>query len=191
MKRFTIALTLSVFLCSSAAIADEDLSAKVTTYRSAIKTLMGKLKPEMKGAMMTGGPVKAMDVCHTKADSISAKVSEQLGFSIKRTSLKPRNSNNAPDAWERAVLVKFEERKALGESPKTLEFVDVVENNGQRQVRYMKAIPTRGVCLMCHGSKIAPPISAKIKKLYPEDQATGFKLGDLRGAFSITEILSK
>jgi hypothetical protein len=44
---------------------------------------------------------------------------------------------------------------------------------------------------MCHGSNIASPIAAKINKLYPNDKATGFKLGDLRGAFSITETLSK
>lgn len=190
MKHFTIAIALSAFL-SSSAIADEELSAKVTTYRSAIKTLAMSLKFELKTALRAGGPLNALSVCHTKAAPISSQVSKQVGFSVKRTSLKPRNSNNAPDDWERAVLEKFEQRKAQGENPKQLEFVEMVENNGQRQVRYMKAIPTRGVCLRCHGSEIAPKVMNKLQELYPNDKATGFKVGDLRGAFSITETLSK
>ena len=190
MKRFTIAIALSAFL-SSSAIADEDMSARVMKYRSAIKSLVMSLKSELRRAMRAGGAINALDVCHTKAEPISSKVSKQVGFSVKRTSLKPRNSNNAPDDWERAVLEQFEQRKAQGENPKRLEFVEVVENNGQRQVRYMKAIPTRGVCLRCHGSEIAPKVMNKLQELYPNDKATGFKVGDLRGAFSITETLSK
>jgi hypothetical protein len=30
-------------------------------------------------------------------------------------------------------------------------------------------------------------VTAKLKALYPGDLATGFKLGDLRGAFTITQ----
>jgi len=195
MNRFSIVIALSV-LVSSCSAPDSDmdkeiLAKKVTTYHSAIKTLGMKLKFELKTAMRAGGPLNALDVCHTKADPISAKVSEQVGFSVKRTSLKPRNSNNTPDDWERAVLEKFEQRKAQGENPKTLEFVEVVKNNGQRQVRYMKAIPTNGVCLNCHGSEIEPKVMSKIQELYPNDKAIGFDSGDLRGAFSITETLSK
>jgi hypothetical protein len=54
----------------------------------------------------------------------------------------------------------------------------------------MKAIPTGEVCQTCHGVEIAPPVSAKIRELYPQDQAIGFKTGDLRGAFTITQSLS-
>ena len=45
------------------------------------------------------------------------------------------------------------------------------------------------VCLQCHGSPekdIAPATMAAIKKLYPEDKATGFQLGDLRGLWRVT-----
>ena len=194
MKRISIAIALSALVSSCSApdsALDKEILAKVTTYHSAIKTLGGSLKSELKTAMKAGGPLNALDVCHTKADPISNKVSEQVGFSLKRTSLKPRNSNNAPDDWERAVLEKFEQRKAQGENPKTLEFVEVVENNGQRQVRYMKAISTGGACLKCHGSKVDPQVLSKIKELYPDDKAIGFQSGDLRGAFSITETLPK
>ena len=44
-------------------------------------------------------------------------------------------------------------------------------------------------CLACHGSKIAPEVSDKLKALYPKDQATGYKTGDIRGAFSIRQTM--
>lgn len=60
-----------------------------------------------------------------------------------------------------------------------------VEEQGGAAFRYMRAIPTGGVCLACHGSDIAPEVKAAIAAAYPQDQATGFKMGQLRGAFSI------
>jgi len=43
------------------------------------------------------------------------------------------------------------------------------------------------VCLQCHGepAKLAPGVAEALKELYPDDQATGYSLGDLRGAISI------
>ena len=32
-----------------------------------------------------------------------------------------------------------------------------------------------------------PDVVAKLEELYPEDTALGFEIGDIRGAFSITQ----
>ena len=53
----------------------------------------------------------------------------------------------------------------------------------------MKAIRVSAPCLTCHGSEIEQDIQDELKKLYPEDKATGYQAGDLRGALSVTEIL--
>ena len=53
----------------------------------------------------------------------------------------------------------------------------------------MKAIPTGELCLLCHGETIDPDIAAAIDKAYPEDQARGFSLGDIRGAFTLSKPL--
>lgn len=190
MKRFIYCLALSSLILSHFAVADSyDENAKKATYRSAIKELGSTLKSELMTAMKAGGPVKALGVCHTKVPEISTQISEKFGLNITRTSLKPRNANNAPAPWEELVLKQFEERRAAGENPKTLEYFEMIEKDGQRQIRYMKAIRTGAPCLTCHGSEIEPDIQDKLKELYPEDKATGFKAGDLRGAFSITETL--
>jgi hypothetical protein len=55
-------------------------------------------------------------------------------------------------------------------------------------LRYMKAILMSGLCLACHGSKLADDLSNKVNELYPNDQATGFKLGDICGAFTLQKI---
>jgi hypothetical protein len=53
----------------------------------------------------------------------------------------------------------------------------------------MKAIPTAAVCLVCHGETVEGALGEKIKALYPQDRATGYRLGDIRGAFTITQPL--
>lgn len=189
MKRLALTLALSCLLCIPISCSTEntDDATKIATYRNASKTLMGALKSELMAAIKLGGPIKALEVCNTKAPQVTEKTSKKIGFYVTRTSLKPRNVDNAPDDWEKAVLEQFEQRKSQGEDPKTLEFYEQIENQGQKLWRYMKAIPTAEVCLICHGANIAAPVKAKINELYPEDKAIGFHVGDLRGAFSITE----
>ena len=134
--------------------------------------------------MKQGGPMAAVGVCNQRAPEIAAQLSEETGFELSRTSLKPRA--NPPADWERAVLEDFEARRAAGESPQAIEWHEVATVDGKPHLRYMKAIGTKGVCLTCHGSDLDPALQAKIETLYPDDQATGFEKGDIRGAFSIT-----
>ena len=85
------------------------------------------------------------------------------------------------------MLEDFEQRRAAGDDPATLIRYEVVETDGLREFRFMKAIPTGEVCLACHGSNIAPNVSARLDALYPDDRARGFAVGDLRGAFSVRQ----
>ena len=98
MKRFIfLSIALSRLILSNEAVADGyDINTKKATYRSAIKELGSTLKSELMAAMKAGGEVKALGVCHTKASEISTKISEKVSLNISRTTLKPRNANNAP-----------------------------------------------------------------------------------------------
>lgn len=162
--------------------ADDVAAAKAT-----IAALGGTLKGELMAAMKEGGPVAALSVCNEKAPALTAKVSEEKGMQVSRTSLKYRNSDNAPTEWQKVVLENFESRKANGEDPKTMAYSEVVDVNGQKEFRFMKAIPTDGACLACHGGTLSPELAEKVKTLYPQDLATGFNLGDIRGAFVVTK----
>ena len=183
MKRTLIAIGIASLLAAPAYAGEP--SKEVMESRAAIKQLGGTLKGELKAAMKQGGPTEAIKVCNTVAPAIAADISKKNGFDVARTSLKPRNAGNAPDAWETKVLQSFEDRKAAGENPGKMEFSEVVDMDGKKTFRYMKAIPTGKVCLNCHGTEIKPGVIKQINALYPEDKATGFKEGDIRGAFTI------
>ncbi len=188
MKKIVL-LSLLASLCA-APVGAENLPPRVDASRAAIKAYFGELGGELKGALKRAGPLEAIKVCNSKAMAITRVHSEQNGWQIGRTSLKPRNSANAPDAWERSVLEEFEARKAAGENLKKMEHYEVVTQNGKQLFRYMKAIPTaEKPCLACHGSRIKPKIAEVLDRLYPQDQARGYKAGDIRGAFTITQAM--
>ena len=169
--------------------ASVDTASLKQEGRQLAARFLGSLKPELQKAMKAGGPTHAIEVCHVKAPQITRQLSQESGWQLRRTSLKVRNPDNAPDAWERRVLAQFEQQKAQGADPRQLEYGEVVTENGQRVWRYAKAIPTGPVCTVCHGQKVAPPVMEKIRTYYPSDQATGFKPGDIRGMFSFRKVL--
>ena len=177
-----ITLVLSVVSC-----ARQDTGPLVESSREASLEFMQNLKATLVQSMQAGGPVNAVAVCNTAAPLIAQDISQRKGWSIARTSLKVRNPRNAPNDWERKVLIDFESRQSQGEDPASLEYHEIVKQDGKKIFRYMKAIPTAGVCLVCHGEKIEAALGEKIKALYPRDQATGYRVGDIRGAFTITQ----
>ena len=140
-------------------------------------------------AMKEGGPARAIEVCRDRAPKVASEISGESGWTVARTALKVRNPKNAPDAWEKKVLEEFAARAAAGEDVATLERSEVVEAGGTRAFRFMKAIRTGEPCLACHGASIRPDLAAKVKALYPEDSATGFSAGGLRGAFTLSKKL--
>jgi hypothetical protein len=160
-------------------------SQDVLEARSLVKAFGSDLKSVLMTTMKTEGPIKALAVCNTEAGPIAKKHSALSNWTIGRTSTKVRNSDNAPDQWESTVLAQFEQRKAAGEDVTTMEYSAMVKSGDKNVYRYMKPISTAGGCLVCHGKNIDNNITDKIKSLYPNDQATGFSLGDIRGAFSL------
>lgn len=157
--------------------------------RGLVKEFVGALKGELKAAMEKGGPVNAIGTCNEKAPEIADRKSQQFQWKMARTSLKLRNQDNAPDAWEQKVLESFEKRKAAGEEVAKIEHGEIVDKDDKAVFRYMKAIPAGKACLKCHGEAIDPEVAEKLDELYPDDKARGFKEGDLRGAFSFEKAL--
>jgi hypothetical protein len=180
---------LLIGLMASPVVAAEENVQLINETRAAMKALGGELKATLQSTMKSDGPLKAITVCNEKAPELAKKISAEKGMEVGRTSLRVRNELNAPDPWELAVLEQFEHRKAEGEAVAGIEYSEITQLNGNKAFRYMKAIPADDVCLMCHGKQIADNLSAEISKLYPNDRATGFSKGDIRGAFSVTKIL--
>lgn len=164
-----------------------DIEQLTQQSREAIKTLGGELKHTLQTSMKAGGPVESISSCQSEAPQISNKIFDEKGMSVARTSLNYRNPENKPDDWEKFVLEQFESRMVAGEDIQSMEYSELIVHDGDKIFRYMKAIPTAEVCLNCHGSNVSPPIAKKINSLYPGDKATGYMVGDIRGAFSVIQ----
>jgi len=182
-------LFIGLMSMTSAAFADElnereQAADKVTGQF--IKQLGGALKKEMKA----NGPVQAISVCKDIAPSIANQLSNENGWSVSRVTTKTRNSLlGAPDVWERKTLAEFEAAAAKGEKYSEMKKTAVVDEEGQFYFRYMKPLAIQPVCLGCHGSEeqMSAPVKDELVKLYPFDQAKGYKEGELRGAVSIKQ----
>lgn len=186
MHRTILALGAILVIVAPSAMAQE-LEQRTAESRAVAQAFSQELRELLMQAIKAGGPAEGIAVCNTAAPEIAHSHAEAQGWSVGRTSLKVRNPDNAPDPWESAVMQQFEARKAAGEDSAALEFAEIVATADGEVFRYMKAIPTAEPCLACHGSNIAPDVAAKLQELYPEDQATGFAAGDLRGAFTIEQ----
>lgn len=167
-----------------------DLEKTLEAARQTVQRFKDRLKGELAAAIRSEGAANAISLCQTIAPDISTELSDNSGFEVLRTALKLRNPENAASPWELEVLKTFQEKAAAGADPDKLEhFAEVVTPEGDRLWRYMRGIQTGEVCLSCHGTDIKPDVKAELVRYYPDDKATGFKLGELRGAFSLVKLI--
>jgi len=171
------ALVGAVFIISTSLSVAEPSQEQA---KQTIKAFANDLKTTLVTTMKSQGPVAAINVCNVSAPAIAEQHSGDA-YVISRTALKVRNPENKATPWQQAILKEFEQRLAAGASMDTLDKVEKREDGWY----YMKAIGTGKPCLACHGSELNPAVKSKLAELYPNDQATGFKQGDLRGAFVV------
>jgi len=144
------------------------------------------LRPRLKQAMAEGGPAGAIAVCADVAPAIADSLSARSGWNVKRVSLKSRNASRAvPDEWERAVLLEFDRRQVAGEDAAGISFGEVVSG----RYRYMQAQGVEPLCLLCHGKSLADDVKQTLRQYYPDDWATGYSQGQVRGAISLSRPL--
>jgi len=187
----SLSLSLSLSLLLAACQHHPDINARQQATlqhqaASIVKQFVDLLKPQLKQALQHGGPAHAIEICSKTAPALAVQLSKKSGWKIKRVSLKARNHHTAiPNAWEASVLQQFDRDRTNGRSPANM----VASRVGGGTYRFMKAQPVVPVCLLCHGEHISPDVAAALKHYYPKDQAKGYKLGQIRGAFSLTRQL--
>lgn len=174
-----VALSLLTLAGTAGAASFDELKAEAAAL---VPPFQQHLLQTVKQAMQEGGPTHAVESCQLLAPQIAAEHSK-APWRVGRTALKVRNPENAADAWEREVLEEFASRAQAGEPLQGMHKAQVVEG----EFRYMQAIPTGEPCLACHGPAIKAELASLIEQRYPADQAYGFQLGELRGAFSLRQ----
>ncbi|MCC6201838.1 MAG: DUF3365 domain-containing protein [Gammaproteobacteria bacterium] len=184
MQRYLISVLIC---CSLTGPVHADDAAWVAEARQVATSVPPKLLAMLSTEIAKGGPEGAIAVCKEQAPRLAQEAAAASGWNIRRVSLRNRNPQAVPDAWERAALEEFDRRAAAGENPAALEKAELVTEEGRQMMRYMKALPTQELCLACHGpaDKVTPAVSAQLKSLYPDDRAVGFAVGEIRGAMTI------
>lgn len=142
------------------------------------KVLAGHLIP----AVQEHGTEYALEFCNVKAYPLTDSMAVELQASIKRVTDQPRNPANTANEAELKYIeqAKAELNEAGDISPK-------VHQLGDRVIGYYPIV-TNQLCMQCHGdpdTQIAESTLTKIRELYPEDQATGYSEGELRGIWVV------
>ena len=185
MKHLAVTVLLLAMAGAAGAAEPAPPTNAVAECRTAALQLGRGLRERLEKALREGAPVDAISVCQQEAPALGRQVSGQTGLRVGRTALRVRNPDHAPDAWERGVLEQWNKLPAGTDLTKLETSAFVTGPDGVQELRYMKAIPTEALCLACHGEPIEPTLSVRIRSLYPTDQATGFRNGELRGALTV------
>lgn len=155
---------------------DSGADAAIERGKAELKPFKQQLMAALK-AGLTEGPARAIDACRIDAPAIADGLTmEQV--QVGRTSHRLRNPDNAGPAWATAVLDEYlaEEGEWL---PRRVKLAD-------QRVGYVEPIVTQPLCLACHGTALAAPVAEALTTHYPEDRATDFAVGDLRGVFWVS-----
>jgi len=134
---------------------------------SAQKALQGKLL----GAIQEGGIPYAVDFCHVAALPLMDSLSQKFDVEIRRVSHRVRNPEDAPRDYEAPILEAYVYNFEEG-----LEMNDNVQKVGD------------ALCLNCHGqpgTQVQEATLLALQEKYPNDNALGHELNDLRGIWSI------
>jgi hypothetical protein len=162
--------------------------------RDTAAAMLKELGQKLQAALANGGPENAIAVCNVEAPAIAERLSREEKITITRVGTRVRNPVlGMPNDWQTEALQQFAKRLASGEKPADMEYVQAVKaGSGSRmELRYAKPIVMQPQCTACHGSReeISPAVDAKLKELYPDDRAVGYKPGELRGAIVVSRFI--
>lgn len=164
-------------------IMSVDTAAVVGEGNAIIQASFKTLSSNLKQAMSEGGVSNALKFCNIRAMPLTDSLSDHFGVTVKRVSHRPRNPGNRADSLELAdIKMYINQLDASGElKPKIHSSMNNIKFHAPIQI-------SSQLCLNCHGTPgtdIAAADLEVLKSLYPEDEATGFSIGELRGLWVV------
>jgi hypothetical protein len=178
-RALLVVVALFPFACPSgsesvkASPAERQTEEYAEQANEAIRALQSGLVEALTAAMKQGGATEAVRVCRDEAQAITARVADEKGVLVGRTSHLLRNPANAPRPWARDIVEQAAGKKTGEVEPQVVDLGD--------RMGFIKPINTLGLCTNCHGVEMEPEITGALAEAYPEDRAVGFEAGDLRG----------
>lgn len=163
---------------------DSVRQALLTQGRKIAVTTQLRLKQELRKAIKQGGTENAVTFCSKRAMEITDSMSLAEKVIIKRLAKKYRNplndmTKNESNIFKGYIISNLGKQWAPA----------IITWNDKGQPVYYNPMIVETLCLKCHGTpgkEIKPEVAKEIAELYPDDKATNFRVGDLRGMWSIT-----
>jgi hypothetical protein len=186
MKTLAFSSLLFGLAVASVGFQSQKPSQKVVDYRKlgdsislqAQQTLIKNLL----GAIQKGGADYAVEFCNEKAMPLTDSLSKKYRVEIQQISAKNRNPKNVASLFDKKMLALF-----ASTAVPSLKDTLIDTPNGYVYYKPIKiGMPT---CLQCHGKPkvdINEATASTIRKKYRFDKATGYAMGELRGAWKLT-----
>lgn len=152
--------------------------------KAAASEFSNTLKQRLMADLQANGPAHSIGFCRDEAPKIARSIEQKHGVRLGRVPAngKLRNPSNAPSGWQQDVVDDFQSKFAQGQAANALVSVQRAGLPPGVALRFAKGIAVQPACLTCHGSEVAAPVRDAIHRHYPDDKATGLRVGDLRGA---------
>lgn len=203
-KIFSLAICVTFFSCNSNERVSKDvfeqvnksmevkklseseiIQAAMVWGEEISKESQEQLMTALKLAIAEEGIPGAIDFCNVNALPIVREVGEKYGVSVRRASFNYRNPEDKPQQEEEKVLdaYTYNAENGIKNEPNIQKI-----QNGEILLFTKAIVIPDAFCLNCHGEvgkEISSKTAEKLKSLYPDDKATGHKVGDLRGMWSI------
>lgn len=149
----------------------------IDTSTKVLKGFMKTFKPTLKAVLKDMSAPDAIEMCtHNQSVNNYSKTLPE-GITLRRITSKARNEGHiAKNDLEAKTLIEMDSLKK--------PIIKKVSNN---HFQFYKPLIVKEACLKCHGSieQIGENSLGLIKKSYPNDKATGYKVGDVRGVFLV------
>lgn len=178
------ALALAITACGEQTSSPSDILVEQRSAKVA-DAFQETLQGELKTALKQGGPILAASVCSEAAPAIAEAQSEDSGAEVRRVALRNRNPGAQVTADMRPHYDALAKAPLVNGRPATRVW-RTKTTDGDR-INFMRAVPMQEKpCAACHGTDVAPKVANHIRTLYPEDLATGFSPGEMRGAIVVS-----
>ena len=128
----------------------------------------------------SSGVAAAMAYCLPEQYDVVEALEQKYGGTARRTSLKLRNPANKAEGAAAVALQQYVQGRQQGPA---------IQELNQQELLYTAPIYIRNEsCLRCHGTpgkELSEADHELIKEKYPDDEATGYAPGELRGMWHI------
>lgn len=152
--------------------------------KAIVETATGLLGAKLRAAIAEGGATSAIPYCSTLAVPLTQAVGASNAVTLKRVSHRPRNPAHRASPEEAELIRGYTEDLAAGRLPQP----QLLSRSGQSLHYYSPIVLNQELCLQCHGqleTEVTLETAVVLRSLYPHDEATGFRTGQMRGLWRV------